>query len=356
MAKKRLPQKKTTKANPKPKKKVTLYTKVVRATRKELKAEGFDLSYNDARKFVKEHIYANFKGQKPNAVKVKDIREYAKSQIEAILKKQPEPIKYLFIDPRAISEIDVSDINYWDIDDFLNGQGDRNIFQSRALQGANAGKNLRFEVIASAADRTGELNILEYDGYSSGVKKMIETIREEVQNGSGVYFMGVVGLREGRVDDNDPDSYILQFVLYINDQPVVPLESLVTPIPITPPTVEDIIEAQKRRREEATKKDEAERRKAEAELSRKRRGVKRPTGKKKVKEEPVVEPPPPKKTTKTRGDRVLALNEQKIKELEMLRKDLDDKVISKKEYKKERDRVQTQYEEALKKLKRGGMI
>jgi hypothetical protein len=40
----------------------------------------------------------------------------------------------------------------------------------------------------------------------------------------------------------------------------------------------------------------------------------------------------------------------------MLRKDLDDKIINKREYKKERDRIMTQYEEALKKLKRGGII
>jgi hypothetical protein len=50
------------------------------------------------------------------------------------------------------------------------------------------------------------------------------------------------------------------------------------------------------------------------------------------------------------------LNEQKLKELELLRRDLDDKIISKSEYKKERDRVMRNYEEALKKMKRGGVV
>jgi hypothetical protein len=341
----------------------TLYTKVVRATRKEMQLAGLDLSYNSVRKFVSQNVYAEFKGKKINAVKVKDIREFAKIQIDQKLKQVPvKPPRYEYIDPRAISEVDVSDIDYWDMDDFLSGQGDRNIYQSRALQGANAGKNLRFEVIAGAGDRTGELNLIEYDGYSSGVKEMIERIRQEVQNESGVYFMGIVGRRSGMTDDSDPNSYILQFILYINDQPVVPPDETVTPIPIEPLTIEDVIEAQRKRREEATKRDEAEKRRADAELSRKRRGAKRPTGKKKQKEEliePTPTPPPvePKKpTTKTRGDRVLELNEQKLKELEMLRKDLDDKIINKREYKKERDRIMTQYEEALKKLKRGGII
>jgi hypothetical protein len=53
---------------------------------------------------------------------------------------------------------------------------------------------------------------------------------------------------------------------------------------------------------------------------------------------------------------VLALNEQKLKELEMLRKDLDDGIINKREYKKERTRIQDQYEQALNKLKRGGVV
>jgi hypothetical protein len=58
----------------------------------------------------------------------------------------------------------------------------------------------------------------------------------------------------------------------------------------------------------------------------------------------------------TRGKQVIQLNELKLKELELLRKDFDDKIISKAEYKRERDRVMRNYEDALKKLKRGGVV
>jgi hypothetical protein len=336
--------------------KLRLYAKVVKATRKELAASGIDYKYNEARKFTSEFIYGQFKNQPPSKVKVKDIRDYAKKVIDEQKQKQPPAPIEQFIDPRVISEIDVANIDYWDMDDFLSGAGDFNIYQSRALQGANMGKNLRFEVIISETDRTGELTLLQYDGMASGVRELIEKVREITNNSSGAYFMGVVGRREGMKDDSDPNSYILQFILYVNDEPVVPPDEQVTPIPRRDMTAEEIEEFQKLRREQISEKEEAEEKKKRAEKQKARRQAKRPTKKGKTKEPPP--PPPPKEPKKktTRGDRVLALNEQKLKELEMLRKDLDDGIINKREYKKERTRIQDQYEQALNKLKRGGVV
>jgi hypothetical protein len=332
------------------------YSKVVKATRKEILAAGLDLPYKDARKFTSEFVYPIFKNQKISKVKVADIRGYAKAIIQEQLKVKPPPPKEQFIDPRTISELDVADIQYWELDDFLSGAGDTNIYQSRALQGVHSGKNLRFEVIAGENDRTGELTLLQYDGIGSGVRDIVERIREAVQNASGPYFMGIVGRREGMTDDSDPNSYILQFILFVNDQPVVPPDEQVTPRPQKELTQEEYEEYQRARREQITTKEEAEARKEEIRKQKARRTAKRPT-KKVVAKEPPPPPPPkePKKKT-TRGDRVLKLNEQKLKELEMLRKDLDDKIINKKEYKKGLQRIQEQYEQALSKLQKGGVV
>lgn len=331
------------------------YAKVVRATRKELAAEGIDMPYKEARKFASDFVYSQYKGKPYSKVKVADIRKLAKEVIEQQRKTVP-PKREEFIDPRVISEVDVNDIPYWEINDFLTGAGDNNIYNARALQGANLGKNLRFEVIASAEDRTGELTLLEYDGVDSGVINMIERIREAVNNGSGPYFSGTVGKREGFTDESDPNTYILQFILYVNDEPVVPPDETVTPLPRVAMTPEEIEEYQRTRREKLSKKDKALAKKEEAEKVKRRKTAKRPTKKEKVKEAPAPPPAPPKKEKKTRGDRVLELTDAKIKELAMLRKDLDDGIITKKEYKRDRQRIMESYDLALSKLKRGGVV
>lgn len=331
------------------------YNKTVKITRDELKKKGLDISYNNARKFTSNFVYSKFKGFPPSKVKASEIREVAQKAIDENLTAAPLPQPAEFIDPRIIPEYDVDGIQYWEMNDFLTGAGDNNIFNSRALQGANSGKNLRFEVIAGATDRTGELTLLEYDGVLSGVLAIIENIRELVDNGSGPYFSGTVGKRAGMTDPNNPDTYVLQFILYVNDQPVVPPDETVTMLPQRELTAEEY-EAEKRRlADKVARQDEIDRRKEEAARAKARKTAKRPTKKKKVKE-PEPAPQPPAKEKKTRGDRVLELNEQKIKELEMLRKDLDDKIITKKEYKADRERIMQQYELALKKLKRGGVV
>jgi hypothetical protein len=46
----------------------------------------------------------------------------------------------------------------------------------------------------------------------------------------------------------------------------------------------------------------------------------------------------------------------KLRELELLRADYDDKIITKAAYKKQRERIIANYEEAFKKLRRGGIV
>lgn len=359
MTKKKVVKKQIPKWQRKRNARLRLYARVVRATRKELAAAGVTTDYKTARAFTSEFIYGEYRGSDtPSKIKITEIRKYAKGIIEEQLgiAPTPPPPRFEFIDPRIINEVDVDGVNYWEINDFLTGAGDTNIFQSRALQGANQGKNLRFEVIADIEDRTGELTLLEYDGVDSGVLNIIERIRRVTNNGSGPYFSGTVGKREGFTDESDPNTYILQFILYINDDPVVSPDETVTPLPRAAMTQAEIEEFQRQRRQKLDKKDEIDKKKEEIARAKARKTAVRPTKKKKVKE---PEPPPapePKKAKKTRGDRVLELNEQKLKELDMLRKDLDDGILTKREYKKDRQRIMEQYEEALKKLKMGGVV
>jgi hypothetical protein len=169
---------------------------------------------------------------------------------------------------------------------------------------------------------------------------------------------GYVGIRAGATDLSDPDSYVFQIILIENNQPVVQPSTITTLPPQrvqTPQDVERLREEQRQRlkdeREKQKSKEEAEKRKA-------RKGAKRPTNKKRVKEPKVSVPEPTTKSTKreTKAQQVIRLNEIRLRELELLRAEFDDKLISKSKYNKEKARIMKNYEEAFKRLRTGGII
>lgn len=337
----------------KAKQRLSLYHKVVKATLKELKQEGVVADYASARKFSSTYVYGKFKGQPASKVKVADIRNYAKEIIDQ-LNKAPKPIE--FADPRMIGEQEVSGINWFDLDDYLSTE-------IKSLYALAGGKDLRIEVLAGDYGRSGEFNLSDYEYVSTGIRDIIERVRQDspyVSSEPYPYWEGYYGIRAGNKDDGNVDSYVLQIILVEGGQPVVAPQSVET----LPPTEVITEEEFKRRNAESQKRlaEEQERQKArkQAEKMRKRKEAARPTKKVKVKEAPKPEEAKPEKEEKpdktTRGKQVLQLNEQKLKELDMLRRDLDDKIITKAEYKKERDRIMRNYEEALKKMKRGGVV
>jgi hypothetical protein len=331
----------------KAKQRLALFSKVVRGVRKEFKSEGISDNYRDAQKFTSLYIYGNFKGQPASKVKVDDIRNYTKYVLEE-LKQVPPPID--FADPRMIGEQEVTGINWFDLDDFLSTE-------IRSLYALSGGKDLRFEIIGGEYGRTGELVLSEYEYVSSGVRDIVESVRNSspyVSSGEQYpYWEGYYGLRQGKKDDGEVDSYVLQIILVEGGQPVVEPQSLETIPPQEVVSEEEykkrLTEVQKRLKDE----QEKQRQRKLAEKMRKRKTAPRPTKKVKVKEMPKTEE---KVDKTTRGKQVIQLNELKLKELELLRKDFDDKIISKAEYKRERDRVMRNYEDALKKLKRGGVV
>jgi len=341
MTKEKLPKYKL-----KAKQRLALFGKIVGATKKELEDNGVPSTYKDAQKFASLYVYGNFKGQTKWNVKVKDIREYTKYVLDQ-LKRVPPPIE--FADPRMIGEQEVTGINWFDIDDFLETD-------IRSLYALSGGKDLRFEVIGGEYGRTGEQILSQYEYVSSGVRDIVERIRESspyVSSDPYPYWEGYYGLRQGKKDDGDPNSYVLQIILVEGGNPVVEPHSIET-LPPQEIVSEDeykrrLTEVQRRLKEE----QERQRQRKLAEKMRKRKTAPRPTKKVKVKEMPKGEE---KVDKTTRAKEVVKLNELKLKELELLRKDLDDKIINKTEYKKERDRILKNYEDALKKMKKGGVV
>jgi hypothetical protein len=333
---------------------IKLYAKVVKAVRKELKAQGQDVSYDEARKFATDNVYPKFKGQKAYKVKVKDIREATKE----VFVPAPPPQK-LYIDPRTIGEAEVTGINWFDIDGFLSGDISPSIKETRAIR-TNPEKDLRLMVLAGEYGNTDEFNLKDYEYVSTGLQGIVETIRKNSQNITSEPYLsweGYVGIRAGATDLSDPNSYVLQIILIENNQPVVEPSTITT---LPPQRVLNQEELERLRAEQSERlKEERERQKAKAEAEKRksRKGAKRPTTKKRVKEPKTTVPEPEPVTKKTsKAQQVIRLNEIRLRELELLRSEYDDKLISKAKYNKAKDRIMRNYEDAFKKLRTGGII
>jgi hypothetical protein len=150
---------------------------------------------------------------------------------------------------------------------------------------------------------------------------------------------------------------VLEIILIENNQPVVEPSTITT---LPPQRVLNQEELERLRAEQSERlKEERERQKAKAEAEKRksRKGAKRPTTKKRVKEPKTTVPEPEPVTKKTsKAQQVIRLNEIRLRELELLRSEYDDKLISKAKYNKAKDRIMRNYEDAFKKLRTGGII
>jgi hypothetical protein len=62
-------------------------------------------------------------------------------------------------------------------------------------------------------------NTANYSYYSTGVRKIIENIREALDNNSGVaQFYGVVKLKKKRPNDGKAENYYIEYLLYFNGE------------------------------------------------------------------------------------------------------------------------------------------
>ena len=336
---------------------VKLYAKVVRAVRKEFKSQKQELTYAEAREYASKNVYPKFKEQPAYKVKVKDIREATRESLAPA--PAPAPPQKQYVDPRTIGEEEVSGINWFDIDGFLTGDLSPSIRQVRALR--NTDKDLRMMILAGEYGNTGEFNLSDYEYVSTGLQDIVEEIRKSspsVLSEPYLTWEGYVGIRAGATDLTDPDSYVFQIILIENNKPVVEPSTVTTLPPQRIQTPEDVERLREEQRQRL--KDERERQKAkeEAEKRKARKGAKRPTTKKRVKEPKVSVPEPATKPSKreTKAQQVIRLNEIRLRELELLRAEYDDKLISKAKYNRQKAQIMKNYEEAFKKLRAGGII
>lgn len=344
------------------------YWKVRKAVKKYWQKEGKELSPKELTEYTRK-IYPIFKGEANYEIKVADVYEAIVIEETGLAIQEPQN----FANPLLVDTSSISGVGWYDIDDTISVQ----------LASQTGGQNLRFEVNAGEYGSTGIIELSSYTYEGSGVQDIVEMIRDIVKDDSEPYWEGEVVVREGFQDDGDPNSYYIQFTLYIAGRRVNPVQ---TKEPQTPKRklLESIEEKRARRQKITERRKELQEKRKERNKQKKLRNRKRPTVKKKVtdadkkaleeqyqkllaekkKAEEAANAKKVKKTKKpitiptgqTKGESLSAIYAEQNKTLDRLEKMYNNKIISKKQYAKMVQEVIDTTQEAVQKFKKGGEV
>ena len=307
-----------------------LYQKVRKNTQKELERRGQPLKGKELTSFVRDKVYGEFKGLSPNEVRIADINDAVERAVTGTGILQTGE----FFNPLAIPETLISGIFWFDIDNFIEVD----------LTAETGGKNLRLEVNAGEYGSTGIIELSEYTYEGSGLAEIIEQVREFVEDDSEPYWEGEARVRPRLKDDGNPDSYFLQFTLYVGGTQVPPSATFEEPAPIGK-IEETIEERRKKRREIVKRRKELAKQKREKAKKKEAKMRKRPTKKEPAK----AEAPERAKNVQEALDR----QERLLKDSKDL---FDAGILTKKEFIAERKAIIEQTNKAIEKFKRGGEI
>lgn len=192
---------------------VTLYNKILKEFTKVNNSlpEERKLSLSDRRKYIKEKIYPQFKGNASTRVSVKDIRKEIVGVLDTIVPKEGCDVN--FISPSI-----VANVGWFELDDFI-----RDVLPACIYISIDAGD----------FGKTKIFNTLNYNYTKNGVKKIVDNIRDFVNNDSGVdvTFTGEKRLRKGKNNDGTPENYYIEFILVVNSEPVKDINPVLFNVP-----------------------------------------------------------------------------------------------------------------------------
>lgn len=192
---------------------VTLYNKILKEFTKINNSlpEERKLSLSDRRKYIKEKIYPQFKGNAPTRVSVKDIRKEVIGVLDTIVPKEGCDVN--FISPSI-----VANVGWFELDDFI-----RDVLPACIYISIDAGEY----------GKTKIFNTLNYNYTKNGVKKIVDNIRDFVNNDSGVdvTFTGEKRLRKGKTNDGTPENYYIEFILVVNSEPIKDINPILFNVP-----------------------------------------------------------------------------------------------------------------------------
>jgi len=191
----------------------TLYNKILKEFTKinNRLPEDRKLSIDERRKYIKEKIYPQYKGTPQSRVGIKAINVSILQVLESVIPKEGCDVNY-------ISPSVTADVGWFELDDFIRDVLPKCIF---------------IKIDAGVHGSTRIFNTLNYNYSKNGVKAIVDSIREIVNNNSGldVSFTGEKKLRKGKANDGTPENYYLDFVLVINSEPIREINPIIFKVP-----------------------------------------------------------------------------------------------------------------------------
>lgn len=318
-----------------------LYQKVRKTTQNELDRVGKPLKGKDLTEFVKEKVYLEFKGLSPRDVKIQDIKDV----VEKALNNTAVITPSLYFNPLNIPVTLISGIAWFDIDNFIEVD----------LAAETGGQNLRIEVNAGEYGSTGIFDLSDYIYETMGLQEIVENLRELVIEGEDYPFWeGQAVVRPNFKDDGFPDSYFIQFTLFVNNQQVPPSATFdeAQPMPLTQETLE---QRRARRRDVVKRRKQLAKEKREKSRRKEMRGRERPTTKapmKVEKEEKVVQ----KGFDEKRAQEIQKILDRQERLLDKEEKRFDKGLYTKKQFTAARQDIINQTNRAIEKFKKGGEV
>jgi hypothetical protein len=289
--------------------------------------------FKTKREFVKNNLFPKFKGKTKRYLK--DVEKVAIQEIANLpVPKAPEEEFYNIL---QIPQANLSNIQWFDIDDFI----------STELKAMVMPKDILVEVNAGDMGTTGIFKLSEYNYQVSRLSEIVEYVREQVVNESGSDWSAIPVVLEGKQDDGKAGSYYLQFTVSINGEEVPPTT---TPTYATTQLPEETAEQRKAKRKDVlAKKKELKGQKKDAEKLKRVKKAPLPT-QKTAPESTNLE------SQKMRSDSIdkqMAYQKELLADAERLYRD---KILTKKEFLAERKLILEQTNLAISKFEKGGKV
>lgn len=173
--------------------------------------EDRKVSLVDRRKYIKEKIYPQFKGDSAKRVSKANINKSIEAVLNTIVPKEGCNVNY-------ISPSVTADVSWHELDDFI-----RDVLPSCIF----------IRIDAGTYGQTKIFNTLNYNYSKNGVKAIVDNIREFVNNESSVdvSFTGNKKLRKGKTNDGTPENYYIDFIIVVNSEPIDNVEPVVFNLP-----------------------------------------------------------------------------------------------------------------------------
>ena len=168
------------------------------------------LSLSERRRYISKSIYPQYKGSSPSRVGKKAISVSIFQVLNTLAPKEE-------CNPNYVSPSVYDDVDWFSLDEFIQ----------EVLP-----KCINMKVSGSEFGDTKIFNTMNYTYEGSGVKSIIDGVRDYVENKSGgASFSGVKRLRKGKTNDGTPENYYIDMVLVLDDIPTSDLTPIIYNVP-----------------------------------------------------------------------------------------------------------------------------